>query len=173
MMHYGTGSGSIYIDKTKNYTIEAFAKDQQNQNFEIYITATDITSGKESGLKKLVRNETRAGGIRPENVKYFLRNGQKPISLLLLDNAPNEKFYVYADGVIMVYNIADNKLFECGQKQAPTFKAWNGRTWAWAFYRNLTSGLQETYTISTSGEVWSMNTAGVFSKFGYVTYVDF
>lgn len=173
IFHHGTGSGSIYIDKTKNYTIEVFAKDQQNPNFEIYITATDITSGKESGLRKLNRDEIRVGGIAPENVKYFLRNGQKPISLLLLDNEKREKFYIYSDGAIMVYNIPNNTLFQCGQKQAPTFKDWNGRIWLWSFYRKLTNGLQETYTISTTGEVWSMNTAGAFTKFGYVTFVDF
>lgn len=173
MTHNGYGSGSIYFDKTKNYTIEVFAKNQENANFEIYVTAKDITSGNEIVYKKKDYNEKRPSGITPANERYFMRNGQKPINLLLLNNVNQEKFYIYSDGVIMVYNTVNNTFFKCGQKQSPNYKAWHGKIWAWSFYRSIGNNLQETYTVSTTGEVWAMSSTGIFSQFGYVTYVDF
>ncbi len=119
------------------------------------------------------KTDSRFGRVTPSNKQVFLRNGQKPIGLLLITNISNEKFYIYSDGTIMVNNITNNTFFECGQKQAPNYKNWNGRIWAWSFYRNIGNNLQETYTVSTTGEVWAMGTNGIFSQFGYVTYPDF
>ena len=73
----------------------------------------------------------------------------------------------------MVFNNVNNTFFECAQKQAPVYKDWNGRTWAWSFYRNIGNNQQETYTVSTTGEVWSMSSTGVFTQYGLVTDPDF
>lgn len=171
--YYGSGTGSIYIDKDKNYKLEVFAKNENYPNFEIYVAAKDIASDKPITYKPADETDSRFGRVTPSNKRIFLRNGQKPIGLMLLSNVSNEKFYIYSDGAIMVYSITNNTFFECGQKQAPNYKNWNGRIWAWSFYRNIGNNLQETYTVSTTGEVWAMNTNGVFNQFGYVTYPDF
>jgi len=171
--YYGSGTGNIYIDNNKNYKIEVVAKNQNYPNFDIYITATDITSAKSITYKRVDESDGRFGGVTPSNKQGFLRKGQKPIGLLLINNIPNEKFYVYSDGAIMIYNITNNTFFECGQKQAPNYKDWNGRIWAWSFYRNIGNNLQEIYTVSTTGEVWAMTANGIFSQFGYITYPDF
>lgn len=169
----GYGEGSIYIDKSKNYKIEIFARNQNYPNFEIYITATDITSEREVTLKKPDEDNNRPVWKPSDDYNRFYRNGEKPIGLLLLNNVYHEKFYIYSDGVIMVYNKNTNSFFECGRKQAPNYKDWNGRVWAWTFYRGIGNNLQETYTVSTTGEVWAMNINGYFTQFGYVTFVDF
>ena len=171
-LYRGYGSGSIYIDATKSYKIEVFAKNQNHPNFEIYITAIDVTSKrqvvkKDNPLEKLPEWKPQT------NTNVFFRNGQKPVSLLLINNIPDEKFYVYSDGVIMVYNKINNTLFQCCQKYAPSYKNWNGKVWAWSFSRPIGNNRQENYVVSTTGEVWCMSTDGLFRQYGIVTYVDF
>jgi hypothetical protein len=171
-LYKGYGSGSIYIDNTKSYKIEVFAKAEAYPNFEVYITVTDVTTNgqvvkKNNPLEKLP-------DWRPQtNTDIFLRKGQKPVSLLLISNAPDEKFYVYSDGIIMVYNKVSNTFFQCCQKNAPFYKNWNGKVWAWSFFRSLDNNTHETYTVSSSGEVWCMGNDGIFRQYGIVTYVDF
>ncbi len=164
----GYGSGSIYIDKTKNYKIEVIAKNQNYPNFDIVITATDITTGGNLGDKKIEGN-TR--GVITESNKFLLINGQKPIGILTLTNIQQEKYYVYSNGVIMVHNTYYNTFFQCGQAQAPNYRDWEGKVWTWAFYRGLGNGLQENYIISNTGEVWALSSTSTFSQYG--TYVSF
>jgi hypothetical protein len=102
-----------------------------------------------------------------------MHNGLMPNRLLLLDNVMNEKFYIYPDGTIQVYNIPNRTLVVCGQKAAPYYRSGNGKAWSWSFCRNIGNNLQEIYTISTSGEVWARAQDGSFIQTGYVTYVDF
>jgi hypothetical protein len=168
--HQVYGSGVIYLDKTKNYQLEVLA----NTNPEsLYLVVKDIATQNNTTLIQPNRGDNRIGGIALANVPYFMRNGQKPVSLLLLNNVMNEKFYIYADGVIQVYNIPNNTLGVCGQKAAPYYGSWNGIVWAWSFYRNIGNNFTEKYTISTTGQVWTIAQDGTFRQYGYVTYVDF
>ncbi|HNP22492.1 MAG TPA: M12 family metallopeptidase [Panacibacter sp.] len=169
--HYGSGSGTIQIDKTKKYKIDILARNPTDINVELLVKATDVAS--DGAVVAQGRNEERKPDLPAGSLDKFIRNGQKPISLLKLDNADNEKFYIYSDGAIMVFNNVNNTFFECAQKQAPVYKDWNGRTWAWSFYRNIGNNQQETYTVSTTGEVWSMSSTGVFTQYGLVTDPDF
>lgn len=174
--YFGKGLGKINIDHNKSYRIDVFAKDHANTNFEIYIVATDINQQKEYFYKEdpnkiTLQGLKDLGGLA--NTNRFLRNGQKPISLLKLNSLPNEKFYVYSDGTIMVYNTTTDALFQCATKNPPNYLSWNGKNWAWSFQRGVGNGLVETYTISTTGEVWALGTDGLMRQYGYVTYPDF
>ena len=171
-LHNGKGSGVLYFDKNKTYKIEILANEQDKENFELVVSAKDIASETLSLDRSLGTANNILKWIPPSNIN-FIRSGQKPIHLMLLTNAPEEKFYIYADGTIMVYNTIQKTYFECGKKQAPYYRNTYSQNWAWTFYRNLTNNMRETYTISTIGEAWSISTAGAFSKYGVVKYVDF
>jgi len=116
--------------------------------------------------------ETRSGGEKKSDSGFY-RNGQKPIELLILDNYKNGKFYIYSDEVIAYYNTNTNELFECARKQKPIYQNWNGKVWAFSFSLSIGNNQQQTYTVSTNGEVWAKDVNGNFSKYGYITFVDF
>jgi hypothetical protein len=171
-LHSGKGSGVLYIDKNKNYRIEILANDQDKENFQLVVSAKDIAIETLSLGRTQGTNNTTLKWLPPSNIN-FLRFGQKPIHLMLLDNAPDEKFYIYADGTIMVYSKVKKTYFECGKKQAPYYRNTYSQSWAWTFYRDLDNNTRETYTISTIGDAWSISKTGVFKKYGVVKYVDF
>jgi hypothetical protein len=125
-----------------------------------------IAEEAEQRRREEMRNDTR-----------LYRNGQKPMRLLILNNHNNGKFYIYSDDVIMYYDISTKDFFQCASKQTRIYESWsvngNKNVGAWSFYLSLNNNLQETYTVSTNGEVWAKNTYGGFSQFGYIKVVDF
>jgi hypothetical protein len=169
--YQASGSGTIDFDKTKNYTIEIQVSNNNIANLTLVLK--DITTQHKAVSAKPAGNDSRVGGIAPSKHLDFMRNGQRPTHLLLLDNVKNEKFYIYADGVIQVYNIPNKTLGICGQKKAPHYKSGNGIDWAWSFDRNIGNNQTQYYTISTDGEVWAMATDGQLRRYGIVTGLDF
>ena len=165
------GAGTIDIDNSKNYTINVAVNNNQPQN--LILDVVDVSAAKKGVTVQPNRNDKRFGGIPAADVHAFLRNGQKPVGLLLLDEVQNEKFYIYADGVIQVFNIPNKSLLVCGQKAAPYYKSWNGKVWIWSFTRNIGNNVRQIYVISNTNEVWAMATDGNLYKYGYVTGVDF
>ncbi len=167
--YQASGSGTLDVDKTKNYTIEI----TENNTANVILILKDITTQHKVVAITPAGNDSRVGGITPSKHLDFTRNGQKPTHLLLLDDVKNEKFYVYADGVIQVYNIPNKTLGICGQKKSPHYKSWNGKDWAWSFDRNIGNNQTQNYTISTDGEVWALSTDGQLRRYGIVTGLDF
>ena len=111
-------------------------------------------------------------------VVELYRNGKKPINLLVLNCYNNLKFYIYSDDAIMCYNISTNEVYPCSHKERRIYKHWkingNEHVGAWSFCLSFGNNSKiEEYTVSTYGEVWAMATNGKFSKFGYITNVDF
>jgi hypothetical protein len=168
LLYYGSGAGTVYVDKNKNYKLQVFAKSQTYPNFEIFLQIDDVSGEKFKSLG------TEAFVFKTDaEAKKFLRNGERPVAKLILYHVAFEEYYMYADGAIMVYNKQNNSFFECAKQQAPVYKSWNGKNWAWSFQRYLSHGNHERYTVTTTGEIWSMATNGVLSQFGTVTNIDF
>ena len=57
---------------------------------ELLVKATDVAS--DGAVVAQGRNEERKPDLPAGSLDKFIRNGQKPISLLKLDNADNENF---------------------------------------------------------------------------------
>ena len=166
----GYGVGQVYLDQNKSYRINISLDKYTSANtFSIKLDVIDIEKEQLTYFKE--EPITLTGLNIPKTPKTM--SPVQPTGFLKLFNVAHEKFYVYADGSIKVFNTHTNAFFVCGKKQAPTYQPWNGKTWAWSFSRPLENGKSEFYTVSTTGEVWAMATDGTFQQFGYVTNSDF
>jgi hypothetical protein len=166
----GYGSGQLYLDANKSYRISIHLdKYTSAKTFTIKLNVVDIEQEQLTFFKKepIVLN-----GLKPYKTPK-LKGISKPTGLLKLYNIAHEKFYIYPDGTIKVFNTKTQTFFVCGKKLAPTYQSWNGKAWAWSFYRPIDNGNTEYYTVSTTGEVWAMSQNGTFTQYGYVTNPDF
>ena len=155
----GSGTGKIYLDKNKNYRLNVYMQKYEDKSFKIFLEATDLSEDKIS----LYTEEPK----KPEDSRLII-NGKKPIALLKLYTSDNEKYYIYPNDNIYVYDSNTDKFFKCSKKEAATYKTLNGKEWVWSFKRPIGNNKAETYNVTINSEVWAKTTNNTLYKYGYL-----
>jgi len=170
-VYNGYGIGKIYLDHNKNYRVTLYMEKYEGNSLKIFLSVQDVAEEKQI-YNTYPEDHNQDKVTITDRYKMFFKQDESPISLVRLELVKDEKFYVYPNGAIWVYNTQTKSYMKCSSKEPPIYQSWNGIEWAWSFRRPIGNGKTETYSVSKIGEVWAISTSGILTKYGYVTYSD-